>query len=192
MRRLISAYRLTSSLRVSGVASVVAPSNPLGRVGSAVAVTAVLVGVQLGLVAGHAGSALCRLAGGACSLPQSVAGGRVLENPAAGPAASVHRSVPAPGSPSRAHSALSFQTVAFRTQAPARGGQSLQPRADKSADPGSSAVPEKRRAARNAATSRQHAANRVNHGPKTTYAAAGLKSHLARHRRIDVHVSAYS
>lgn len=181
MKRLMSVYRLTSSRPVSGVASVVAPHNPLGRVGSAIAVTALLAGVQLGLLVGHSGSGLCRLAGADCSQAEPIVGGRVLENQAAGgrnaPLAGVRRSGPTPSGPLQAQSALRLQTVALRIQEPARHGQVLQPRTASSAKPGSLAGSAKRHVVQNSATGTQQTAAPRTHDRRATNAADRVRFH---------------
>lgn len=182
MNRLMSRFQLARSLRTSGVTSVVAPRNPRGRIGSALAVTSVLVGVQLGLLAGHASSSLCRLVGGGCSPPERVAGGQVLENPTTGvrpTGPSAVRTGRASTTPSRAHSPSSLQTVALRVPHPAASVQRLviQP-----VTPGFSAAPTKRQTAKGGATSK-HAAK--HHGRKPALAAhvAKTRPHATHDRR---------
>lgn len=114
--------RLERSTRASDVARFVAPAQPLGRVGSALAFTTVLVVVQLALLAGHAGLDVCRIAGGSCHFPmQAIMGGLPLESPfhsaSHAPAANRHRTS-TPGNPAHAQGALLVQTVVLR--APAR------------------------------------------------------------------------
>ena len=119
---MLAAAAWARSPRVAGVADVVAPGSPLGRLGSAVAVTAVLVGVQVGLVATHAGSdvcqsvSLCHAAPGAHrDIPQTQRSWGILQVPAPGTAtaqgrpSSTHRTTASP-----AQTAGNTQTVAFR------------------------------------------------------------------------------
>jgi hypothetical protein len=131
---------------MKAIARFVAPTNPLGRFGSALAVTAVLTSVQVGLVAGHTGPDLCRLAG-TCSPPEQIAGGKVLQGSTPGTqkphAAAVRRSPASPGN-SGVQSAAPVRTVAFLVPAHGGNGRFASAKAAKS-DPGSSAVPEKRR-----------------------------------------------
>lgn len=118
---MLAAAAWARSPRVAGVADVVAPGSPLGRLGSAVAVTAVLVGVQVGLVATHAGSdvcqsvSLCHAAPGAHrDIPQTHRSWGILQVPAPGTAtaqgrqSSTHRTTASP-----AQTAGNTQTVAF-------------------------------------------------------------------------------
>ncbi|MGN6160612.1 MAG: hypothetical protein ACTHOG_02805, partial [Marmoricola sp.] len=67
MNRSVAAFSLARTLRTNGLAEFIAPSRPLGRLASALALTALLAGVQLTLGLANAGSSLCRLAGGGCA-----------------------------------------------------------------------------------------------------------------------------
>lgn len=127
MKRLTPVtFRPMRASRASEVARFVAPIRPLDRVGSALALTAALAIVQLGLLAGHAGLNVCRLAGGVCG--QVVAGGRVLEGPSAVPgqprrARATHANTSTPSNLAQAQGPV--QTVSFRlgqTAQPGRGG----------------------------------------------------------------------
>lgn len=121
--------RIERSARASDVARFVAPVQPLGRVGSALAFTTVLVVVQLVMLAGHATLDVCRIAGGSCHFPmQAIIGGLPLESPfhsaSHAPAASHHRTS-TPGNPAHAQGPLVIQTVAFR--APTRPHRASSP-----------------------------------------------------------------
>ena len=144
------AFRPARSFRASAIATLVAPTHPLGRVGSALAFTVVLAAVQLGLVAGHTGPDLCRLRGSACTAPAPVAGGRLLENPSSGVQKAPRgprSSTPTSSNPSQAEGSIMVQTVAFHTRALAQrpGGRH---KVAKSAHRGASAAPQKHRAAK--------------------------------------------
>lgn len=112
---------LARSTRASGIAHLVAPTSPRKRIGSALAFTAVLAGVQLGLVAGHTGADICRLAGTACTPPARVVGGGVLEShaPGAGPkhVSTAHRSSGSSAVTASRSQATTIQTVALRIPA---------------------------------------------------------------------------
>ena len=141
--------------RTSGVANVVAPSKPLGRAGSALAVTAVLVGVQCGLVAARAAPDLCRLAGVNCSPAQTVFGGRVLEGQHQRISQARRAGTRVSGPASSARSSLANAaptTVALRTPAPAvTNDQSLKAGKINLAGLRSSAAPKKAKGLRKAA-----------------------------------------
>jgi len=143
---MLAATRLAHSPQASGVARFVAPTNGLGRVGSALALTALLAGVQLGLVSGHAGLTRCQLSDSGCASPAPVAGGRLLEGPTPAPARRViaHRPRKAP----LLQTAASVHLLTATTAHPPAANRVRPSKADRSRDPGCSAVPEQRRAAK--------------------------------------------
>lgn len=131
-RLLLTAVHWARSPQVHGVAGVVAPRHPMGRLGSAVAVTAALIGVQLGLLAAHAGSDLCR-AVSACratlgahgAVPETRETGGSPAAPARRPGLEQARGSSAPANALTApwpqpQTAAAMQTVAFRTSTPVR------------------------------------------------------------------------
>lgn len=168
MERSFSVLGLVRSLRASGVASLVAPRNPLGRVGAAVAVTAVLIGVQLGLVVAHAGSGLCRLAGGGCNFSTPLSGGGLLkthtDHPGKAPLVA-QRAVPPRDRPTQAqaHRATRVQTVAFRAPTSPQDGQALQPMSTTFSNASSAAASKKRQLAGISAVAAHHAAHHAHH-----------------------------
>lgn len=120
-RLMLAAVGLRRSLRLNGIAHVVAPSSALGRLGSAVAVTAALAGVQLGLMAAHAGSELCGSVS-VCGAATGAGSGRPSSHPSLGaPEASGQASVSAKAGGSSTRTASqpprtsATQTIAFRT-----------------------------------------------------------------------------
>lgn len=170
MERSFSVLGLVRSLRASGVASLVAPRNPLGRVGAAVAVTAVLIGVQLGLVVAHAGSGLCRLAGGGCNFSTPLSGGGLLKTHSDGPRKAplvAQRAVPPRDGPTQAqtqtHRATRVQTVAFRAPTSPQDGQALQPVSTTFSNASSAAASKKRQLAGISAVAAHHAAHHAHH-----------------------------
>lgn len=116
-RLMLAAVGLRRSLRLNGIAHVVAPSSALGRLGSAVAVTAALAGVQLGLVAAHAGSELCGSVS-VCGAATGAGSGRPSSHPSL-EAPEASGQTPAGGSSTRTASqpprTSATQTIAFRT-----------------------------------------------------------------------------
>lgn len=164
--------------RASGVANLVAPRMPLGRARSAVAVTAVLVGVQLGLMAEGAGSDLCGLTGVSCVPAQTVFGGGVLERqsgPVKHPSAS-GASRPASGGRVQLGTPVTH-TVALRTSAPtATSHQTLKVSTTKATTP--AVTTKKGKHARPGATIMTLSVRHHRHGHRS----ASRVSAAARHR----------
>ena len=156
MKSLVSGFRLMRSPWASGIARFVAPTDPLGRIGSALVLTAVLAGVQLGLVAGHSGLDLCQLDGRGCSPPQPIAGGRLLEGPSSrapqAPPAGNRRSGPSTSNPARPISPTLARPPALPTSERTRNSHGRPGKMARSADLRGFAAPQRRSTDRTAST----------------------------------------